>query len=131
MVGIIPKVLIQPFVFSNIWNNSWQSKTFFALSFSHFWYFYKSFFPADNVATAINIPMAVVKTASECGNSGNFSIGEKPKFNRNSRLSQTQSYFDYLGTSNILQSVEVEVDTGNWNLCGHTVDVPFSFNLYP
>ena len=26
---------------------------------------------------------------------------------------------------------EVEVDAANWNLCGHTVNVLFSFNLYP
>ena len=56
------------------------------------------------------------------------SIGteEYPNFHGNTRLAQTQSYFNLTGNSHIVHSLDVEMDSSNWNLHGHSVDV-----LYP
>ena len=42
-----------------------------------------------------------------------------PNFQGNSSLSQTQSYFNLSGTFHTVYSLDTEVDTANWNLCGH------------
>ena len=49
-----------------------------------------------------------------------------PNFHGNTRLAQTQIYFDLSGTSHIVPSLDVEMDSANWNPRGHSVDV-----LYP
>ena len=55
--------------------------------------------------------------------SGRSSIGtqEYPNFHGN-----TQSYFDLTGNSHVVHSLDVEMDSSNWNPRGHSVDV-----LYP
>ena len=60
--------------------------------------------------------------------SGRSSIGteEYPNFHGNTRLAQTQSYFDLTGNSHVVHSLDVEMDSSNWNPRGHFVDV-----LYP
>ena len=53
------------------------------------------------------------------------SIGteEYPNFHGNTRLAQTQSYFNLTGNSHIVHSLDVEMDSSNWNPRGHSVDV--------
>ena len=48
--------------------------------------------------------------------SGRSSIGtrEYPNFDGNTHLAQTQSYFDLSGTSHIVHSIDVEMDSANW-----------------
>ena len=60
--------------------------------------------------------------------SGRSSIGsrEYSNFHGNTRLAQTQIYFDLSGTSHIVHSLDVEMDSANWNPRGHSADV-----LYP
>ena len=41
-------------------------------------------------------------------------------------LAKTQSYFDLFGNSHVMHSLDVEMDSSNWNPRGHSVDV-----LYP
>ena len=38
-------------------------------------------------------------------------------------LDKTHCYFDLTGTSHIMHSLDLEVDSANWNLPGHTIDV--------
>ena len=60
--------------------------------------------------------------------SGRSYIGTEgyPNFHGNTCLAQTQSYFDLSGNSLIVHFLDVEMDSANWNLRGHSVDV-----LYP
>ena len=55
--------------------------------------------------------------------SGRSSIGteEYPNFHGNTRLAQTQSYFDLTGNFHVVHSLDVEMDSSNWNLRGHSV----------
>ena len=47
-------------------------------------------------------------------------------FHGNTCLARTQSYFDLSGNFLIVRFLDVEMDSANWNLRGHSVDV-----LYP
>ena len=60
--------------------------------------------------------------------SGRSSIRTKlyPNFHGNTCLAQTQSYYDLSGTSHIMHSLDIEMDSASWNPHGHSVDV-----LYP
>ena len=55
-----------------------------------------------------------------------FLNGEHPNFHSNIRLGQTHCHFNLTGASYIADSLDMEEDTGNWNLRGHTVNL-----LYP
>ena len=61
-------------------------------------------------------------------NSGRSSVRTKLylNFHGNTCLAQTQIYFDLSGTSHIVHSLAVEMDSANWNPHGHSVDI-----LYP
>ena len=45
------------------------------------------------------------------------------------RLRQAYCNFDLTGTSHIVHSLDREVDTPYWNLCGHNVDMPYPTGL--
>ena len=65
---------------------------------------------------------------STTATSGRSSIRTRlyPNFHSNTRLAQTQIYFELSGTSHIVHSLDVEMYSVNWNLHGHSLDV-----LYP
>ena len=80
---------------------------------------------------AVNITMVVLQAARECRKCGRFSIWEYPNIHVKSPMSQTQSCFKLSGMSHIVHLLGVDVDTANWNIYGHTVDVAFCCNLHP
>ena len=61
--------------------------------------------------------------------SGRFSNGEDPNFHGNTCLGQTHCYFNLTGTSHIVHSLDVDVNTDNWNLFRHSVDVLYPIGL--